>query len=59
MNPQTSKPMTLQDLKDYMSSTKKEMQVKRENKFAEDIENRKRQRSDDPEKLTIMLGLPP
>ena len=59
MNPQTSKPMTLQDLKDYMSSTKKEMQIKRENKFAEDIENRKRQRSDDPEKLTIMLGLPP
>ena len=31
MNPQTSKPMTLQDLKDYMSSTKKEMQAKREN----------------------------
>ena len=51
--------MTLQDLKDYMSSTKKEMQAKRENEFAEDIENRKKERVEDLEKLTIMLGLPP
>ena len=59
MNPQPSKPMTMQDLKDFMSSTKKEMQVKREHEFAEDIENRKKERLEDLEKLTIMLGLPP
>ena len=51
--------MTMQDLKDFMSSTKKEMQVKREHEFAEDIENRKKERLEDLEKLTIMLGLPP
>ena len=59
MNPETSKPMTLEDLKDYMSSTKKEMQAKWENEFVEDIENRKKERLEDLEKLTIMLGLPP
>ena len=59
MNPQPSKPMTLQDLKDLMSSTQKEMQVKRENKFAEDIEKWKKERLEDLEKPTTMLGLPP
>ena len=58
MNPQTSKPMTLQDLKDYMSSTKKRKNA-RENELAGDIENRKKEQLEDLEKLTIMLGLPP
>ena len=59
MNPLPSKPMTLQDLKDLMSSTQKEMQVKRENEFTEEIEKRKKERLEDLEKLRIMLGLPP
>ena len=59
MNPQPSKPMTLQDLKDFMSSTQKEMQVKRENEFTEEIEKRKKEQVEDLEKLKIMLGLSP
>ena len=50
-----SKPMTLQDLKEYMSSASNEIEDKRK----KEQNKRKTERAEDLEKLKIMLSLPP
>ena len=50
-----SKPMTLQDLKDYMSSASNEIQDERKKEHGK----RKIERAENMEKLKMMLSLPP
>ena len=56
---QTSNPMTMQDLKNFMSSATNEIEEKRKKETKEDMEKRKKERSEDLEKLKVMMGLPP
>ena len=51
--------MTLADLKKCMSSASKDMEEVRKNELAQDIEKRKKERTDDLEKFKVMLGRPP
>ena len=56
---QPSKPMTLQDLKIYMSSASKAMEEERKNELENSRDKRKKEREEEIEKLKVMLGLPP
>ena len=56
---QPSEPMTLQDLKNYMSSASKAMEGERKNELEKEMDKRKKEREEDIENLKVMLGLPP